>query len=36
MLKVLLPPIIVPIISYTIIYSETLWGLNLKTACKIR
>ena len=31
MLKVLLPPIIVPIIAYGIIYSETLWdNKNIK------
>ena len=29
MLKVLLPPIIVPVISYGIMYSETLWKLLL-------
>ncbi len=30
MLKVLLPPIIVPIIAYGIIYSETIWNSNIK------
>ena len=30
MLKVLLPPIIVPIIAYGIIYSDTLWKQDIK------
>jgi len=30
MLKVLLPPIIVPLIAYGIIYSDTIWNSNIK------